>query len=173
MNENIPKGALMVVAVVFVASAEQQRQQEEERLKNGLHRRVSGDESNAPSRRERSAAARALRSCSVIKCRRASRTAAAASMMPAPHVAVVHVASGNGRTEAVKIFFTVAASSSGRRPTISEAMPLTIGAEKLVPASPTTVGEPGTVNPVFPSVLMRSPESPPGAAMATVLPKLE
>ena len=55
---------------------------------------------------------------------------------------------------------------------ISETMPLTTGAEKLVPLVPLTVAEAGTVVPVLLRV-MRSPPSPPGADSVTLLPKLE
>ncbi len=103
---------------------------------------------------------------------RVARSAAAASTIPAPQVLVVQLASGNGRAEPASIPVTAAASSSGRNPVISETMPLTTGAARLVPWVPTTVGAAGTVVPVLSSASKSLP-SPPGAAMLTRLPKLE
>ena len=49
-------------------------------------------------------------------------------------------------------------------------IPVTTGAEKLVPLVLVTVGNPGTVRPVLPRVT-KLPPSPPGAASVTLLPK--
>src|SRR5689334_6366715 len=98
--------------------------------------------------------------------------------MPAPQVCVLQVdVAGNGLALDTRISRTCCALRSGARLSMSDTMPDTIGAARLVPPRTPYVSVSGVVTPVLNSVTIpcvprRGLYCPPGAEIVMPLPKL-
>src|SRR5450631_1630787 len=103
--------------------------------------------------------------------------ASPASSIPEPHTPATAHCDPGGKLRAVpvNIVSTWPGVRLALRASISDAVPATYGAAKLVPISLAYVGAPGAILPSFDIEMIRSAitPSPPGAERLTRLPKFE